>query len=310
MDFLEVSAKTVDDAITKACIELGLSSDQLEIQVISEGSSGFLGIGSKPAVIQVRRKKEKGSDHKSENTSTDNASEKKAETVKAEKIKNQEVRTSVQRKVSEEASADNRKEEKKTSSEEISGAKKSEKKSERENKPESKASEKKEVPVERTAEEIVTMKASASKFLDGIFKAMELPVNITIEYNQEEGSLDIDFEGDDMGILIGKRGQTLDSLQYLVSLVVNKDQKNYVRVKLDTEDYRRRRKETLENLANNIANKVRRSHHAVSLEAMNPYERRIIHSALQNNKYVETHSEGNEPYRHVVVTLKKSGYRD
>ena len=310
MDFLEVSAKTVDDAITKACIELGLSSDQLEIQVISEGSSGFLGIGSKPAVIQVRRKKEKGSDHKSENTLTDNASEKKAETVKAEKIKNLEVRTSVQRKVSEEASADNRKEEKKTSSEEISGVKKSEKKSERENKPESKASEKKEVPVERTAEEIVTMKASASKFLDGIFKAMELPVNITIEYNQEEGSLDIDFEGDDMGILIGKRGQTLDSLQYLVSLVVNKDQKNYVRVKLDTEDYRRRRKETLENLANNIANKVRRSHHAVSLEAMNPYERRIIHSALQNNKYVETHSEGNEPYRHVVVTLKKSGYRD
>ena len=157
MDFLEVSAKTVDDAITKACIELGLSSDQLEIQVISEGSSGFLGIGSKPAVIQVRRKKEKGSDHKSENTLTDNASEKKAETVKAEKIKNQEVRTSVQRKVSEEASADNRKEEKKTSSEEISGVKKSEKKSERENKPESKASEKKEVPVERTAEEIVTM---------------------------------------------------------------------------------------------------------------------------------------------------------
>ena len=310
MDFLEVSAKTVDDAITKACIELGLSSDQLEIQVISEGSSGFLGIGSKPAVIQVRRKKEKGSDHKSENTLTDNASEKKAETVKAEKIKNQEVRTSVQRKVSEEASADNRKEEKKTSSEEISGVKKSEKKSERENKPESKASEKKEVPVERTAEEIVTMKASASKFLDGIFKAMELPVNITIEYNQEEGSLDIDFEGDDMGILIGKRGQTLDSLQYLVSLVVNKDQKNYVRVKLDTEDYRRRRKETLENLANNIANKVRRRHHAVSLEAMNQYERRIIHSALQNNKYVETHSEGNEPYRHVVVTLKKSGYRD
>lgn len=310
MDFLEVSAKTVDDAITKACIELGLSSDQLEIQVISEGSSGFLGIGSKPAVIQVRRKKEKGSDNKPENTSTDKASEKKAEPVKAEKSGNQEVSTSVQRKVSEEASADNRKEEKKTSSEDISGAKKSEKKSERENKPESKASEKKEVPVERTAEEIVTMKASASKFLDGIFKAMELPVNITIEYNQEEGSLDIDFEGDDMGILIGKRGQTLDSLQYLVSLVVNKDQKNYVRVKLDTEDYRRRRKETLENLANNIANKVRRSHHAVSLEAMNPYERRIIHSALQNNKYVETHSEGNEPYRHVVVTLKKSGYRD
>ena len=300
MDFLEVSAKTVDDAITKACIELGLSSDQLEIQVISEGSSGFLGIGSKPAVIQVRRKEEKGSDPKSENTSANIASEKKEQPVKPEKIENQEEKASGQCEVPEEASANHKEEEKKTSSEEISDTKKSE----------TRASEKKEIPVERTAEEIVTMKASASKFLDGIFKAMELPVNITIEYNREEGSLDIDFEGDDMGILIGKRGQTLDSLQYLVSLVVNKDQKNYVRVKLDTEDYRRRRKETLENLANNIANKVRRSHHAVSLEAMNPYERRIIHSALQNNKYVETHSEGNEPYRHVVVTPKKGGYRD
>jgi len=126
-----------------------------------------------------------------------------------------------------------------------------------------------------------------------------------MEYNREFGSLDIDFSGEDMGILIGKRGQTLDSLQYLVSLVVNRDQKDYVRVKLDTENYRKRRKETLENLAKNIAYKVRRSRKPVSLEPMNPYERRIIHSALQNNKYVETYSEGNEPYRHVVVTLKK-----
>ena len=149
------------------------------------------------------------------------------------------------------------------------------------------------------------MKASASKFLDGVFKAMELPVDITMEYHRETGSLDIDFSGADMGILIGKRGQTLDSLQYLVSLVVNKDQKEYVRVKLDTEDYRKRRKETLENLAKNIAYKVRRTRKPVSLEPMNPYERRIIHSALQGNKYVETYSEGNEPYRHVVIALKR-----
>ena len=162
-----------------------------------------------------------------------------------------------------------------------------------------------EPPVPKTDEEIVTMKASAQKFLAGVFQAMELPVDIHMEYNQELGSLDIDFSGDDMGILIGKRGQTLDSLQYLVSLVVNRDQKDYVRVKLDTENYRKRRKETLENLAKNIAYKVRRSRKTVSLEPMNPYERRIIHSALQNNKYVETYSEGNEPYRHVVVTLKK-----
>ena len=164
---------------------------------------------------------------------------------------------------------------------------------------------KEEAPVEKTEEEIVTMKASASRFLDGVFKAMELPVDITMEYHKETGSLDIDFAGEDMGILIGKRGQTLDSLQYLTSLVVNKDQKDYVRVKLDTEDYRKRRKETLENLAKNIAYKVRRTRKPVSLEPMNPYERRIIHSALQNNKYVETYSEGNEPYRHVVVALKK-----
>ncbi len=135
---------------------------------------------------------------------------------------------------------------------------------------------------------------------------MDLPVNITMDYEQETGSLSIDFEGPDMGILIGKRGQTLDSLQYLASLVVNKNQEHYVRVKLDTENYRKRRKETLENLAKNIAYKVRRTRRSVSLEAMNPYERRIIHSALQGNKYVETYSEGNEPYRHVIVAPKKS----
>ena len=137
---------------------------------------------------------------------------------------------------------------------------------------------------------------------------MELGVEITIEYNKENGNLEIDFAGEDMGILIGKRGQTLDSLQYLTSLVVNKNENSYVRVKLDTENYRSRRKDTLENLAKNIAFKVKKTRKPVSLEPMNPYERRIIHSALQSNKFVETYSEGNEPYRHVVVALKKNAY--
>jgi spoIIIJ-associated protein len=281
MDFLEVSAKTVDDAITKACIDLGLSSDQLDIQVISEGSAGFLGLGSKPAVIQVRKKEIP------EEKPEVQVKEKSAE--KTEKVSRPKHAASKEKKA--EKSQKPAKAEAKTSADEAVNAEESPKK---------------EAVVERTDEEVVTMKAAASGFLEGVFKAMDLPVNITMTYNKEDDSLDIDFEGEDMGILIGKRGQTLDSLQYLVSLVVNKDQKTYVRVKLDTEDYRRRRRETLENLAKNIAYKVRRSRRSVSLEAMNPYERRIIHSALQNNRYVETHSEGNEPYRHVVVTAKRA----
>lgn len=281
MDFLEVSAKTVDDAITKACIDLGLSSDQLDIQVISEGSAGFLGLGSKPAVIQVRKKEIP------EEKPEVQVKEKSAE--KTEKVSRPKHAASKEKKA--EKSQKPAKAEAKTSADEAVNAEESPKK---------------EAVVERTDEEVVTMKAAASGFLEGVFKAMDLPVNITMTYNKEDDSLDIDFEGEDMGILIGKRGQTLDSLQYLVSLVVNKDQKAYVRVKLDTEDYRRRRRETLENLAKNIAYKVRRSRRSVSLEAMNPYERRIIHSALQNNRYVETHSEGNEPYRHVVVTAKRA----
>ena len=130
-------------------------------------------------------------------------------------------------------------------------------------------------------------------------------VQITSKYNTTDGCLEVDFEGEDMGILIGKRGQTLDSLQYLTSLVVNKGKSDYIRVKLDTEDYRRRRKETLENLARGIAYKVKKTRKPVVLEPMNPSERRIIHSALQGNKFVETVSEGEEPYRHVVVKLKR-----
>ena len=265
MEFIEVSAKTVDDAITKACIELGVSSDKLDIQVISEGSSGFLGFGSKPAVIRAGKKPE-------EEVVVEKKEVRPEKEVKEEPhVKPQQEKKEVKKEVSKPA-----------------------KKPAEESKPEI-----------RTEEEIVAMKKTAQDFLSGVFGAMELPVEITMEYNQENGSLDIDFAGEDMGILIGKRGQTLDSLQYLTSLVVNKEQKEYVRVKLDTENYRKRRKETLENLARNIAYKVKKTRRPVSLEPMNPYERRIIHSALQNNKFVETYSEGNEPYRHVVVAPKR-----
>ncbi len=142
-------------------------------------------------------------------------------------------------------------------------------------------------------------------FLKDVFEKMELEVEILTKYDDIDGSIDVELKGPEMGVLIGKRGQTLDSLQYLTNLAVNRKSDNYLRVKIDTEDYRRRRKETLENFAKNVAFKVKRTKRPVALEAMNPYERRIIHSALQNDKFVVTHSEGEEPYRHVVVTLKK-----
>lgn len=207
MNIVEVSGKTVEDAVTEALIQLGCTSDQIEYEVIEKGSSGFLGIGSKQAKI------------------------------KAWKTVGPEV--------------------------------------------------------------------AVDEFLKDVFKAMDMEVEIDIQQNEENDSMDIDLKGQDMGILIGKRGQTLDSLQYLVSLVANKKSENYIRVKLDTENYRKRRKDTLENLARNIAYKVKRTKRSVTLEPMNPYERRVIHSALQNDRYVSTHSEGDEPFRHVVVTLKR-----
>ena len=207
MEFTEFSAKTVDDAITEACQKLMVPSDKLEYEVVEEGSSGFLGIGAKPAIIRAKAKS--------------------------------------------------------------------------------------------------SVADVAKDFLKDVFEAMNMAVVVDVQYDEENKNVDIELSGDEMGVLIGKRGQTLDSLQYLVSLVVNKDSEEYIRVKVDTEDYRKRRKETLENLAKNIAYKVKRTKRSVSLEPMNPYERRIIHSALQNDKYVTTHSEGEEPFRRVVVTLKK-----
>ena len=207
MDFQKFSAKTVSDAITEACKVLGVTSDKLDYVVKEEGSSGFLGIGAKDAVIEAK------------------------------------VKSSVT--------------------------------------------------------------DIAKIFLNDVFQAMNMTVVINAEYKEEEKELFIDLSGDDMGVLIGKRGQTLDSLQYLVSLIVNKESTDYIRVKVDTENYRKRRQDTLENLAKNIAFKVKRTKRTVSLEPMNPYERRIIHSALQNDKFVTTHSEGDEPFRHVVVTMKR-----
>ena len=308
-DYIQFSAKTKSEAITKACIELGASSDQLEIQVISEGSNGFFGIGSKPAVIKVR---------KIEPVSEEEEMKEIVETVKLDSFKEE---APVQEEKKTEAIKPVKKEikEPKAVSEKPRQPKPVKERAAKEKQPrefrepkEKQVREKTTKPVKPVEiltdpEEIKEVENRAKVFLRDVFASMNLgEVEITSEYNTTDGSLEVDFEGEDMGILIGKRGQTLDSLQYLTSLVVNKGKSNYIRVKLDTEDYRKRRKETLENLARGIAYKVRKTRKPVILEPMNPYERRIIHSALQGNKFVETVSEGEEPYRHVVVKLKRN----
>lgn len=337
MEFREITAKTVDEAITKACLELGTSSDNLEITVVREGTNGFFGIGSKPAIIKVRkkmeeeefdilaelRKEEKKEKQRKETVRKEVKREPKKEVKKEDKKEQKEPKKEVKKEaaskepkkeVKKEASKPQKKENKQAQKENAKQAPAKEAAKEnvktpakgaapkKEPKQENKREERK--PVVRTEEQVSAMKEPADKFLKGVFRAMELPVEITLVYDKDTDCLEVDFEGEDMGILIGKRGQTLDSLQYLTSLVVNKEQEDYVRVKLDTENYRSRRKDTLENLARNIAYKVRKTRKAVVLEPMNPYERRIIHSALQGNKFVETYSEGNEPYRHVVVVYK------
>lgn len=211
MEYREFTGKTVEDAVMEAAIKLETTSDKLDYEILEKGSSGFLGIGSKPAKIKARKLME---------------------------------------------------------------------------------------TVDRVEE-----------FLADVFAAMQIDAKIEITENKEENTMNVDLSGEDMGVLIGKRGQTLDSLQYIISLVVNKESDSYIRIKVDTENYRERRKATLENLAKNLAYKVKRTRRPVSLEPMNPYERRVIHSVLQNDRYVETHSEGEEPYRKVVITLKKD-YRE
>ncbi len=253
MEYMEFKGKTKNDAITEACKHFSVPSDELDYEVIDEGKTGFLGMGSRPAFIKARVKEEK-----EEVTETVEL----LETLVVESVP-----------VDEAKSKDNNKND--------------------------------------IVHEDIDVEAVTKKFLADVFAAMGISVEITVKYEEEPKSLDVDLNGDEMGVLIGKRGQTLDSLQYLISLVVNKGTTEYIRVKVDTENYRQRRKETLENLAKNISYKVKRTRRPVSLEPMNPYERRIIHSALQNDKYVTTHSEGEEPFRRVVVTPKKdSNYND
>ena len=254
MEIITVSKKTVEEAITEACIQLGLASTDVEVEVIEKGSAGFLGIGAKQAVIKAWKKVENKENKKEVKKVVE---EPKQKEVKAEAIS---VVEELNKEVAETG--------------------------------------------EKLAEVEPQTKEACEKFLTDVLKTMGMEVTLTSEID-EDGSLNINMEGDNMGILIGKRGQTLDSLQYLTNRVANKMQNGYVRVKLDTENYRQRRKETLENLATNIAHKVKRTKRSVSLEPMNPYERRIIHSALQSDKYISTHSEGEEPYRRVVVTLNR-----
>ena len=310
-DYIQFSAKTKNEAITKACIELGVSSDQLDIQVVREGSSGFFGFGSKPAIIKVR---------KLQQASAESEIEKIVDSVKLESFKEekkapkqapkQNAKPSYKPEKKEEpvkeANEAVKEKPQKPVKEKISHEKPAKEPKERVQK-ERQTKPAREIEVITDPEEIREIEERAVVFLKEVFASMDLgEVQVTSKYNTKDGCLEVDFEGEDMGILIGKRGQTLDSLQYLTSLVVNKGKSTYIRVKLDTEDYRRRRKETLENLARGIAYKVKKTRKPVVLEPMNPYERRIIHSALQGNKFVETVSEGEEPYRHVVVKLKRN----
>ena len=293
-EYREFSEKTVEDAITAACQALLVTSDRLEYVVADEGSQGFLGIGARNAVIRARVKSEhddfaKEAESVKEVLTGDEtfaAPEKKEETAAAETAVSEEKRPRRRRNR-------NKKQAESAAEEAIKAAPAEPKKSRKhEEKP-------------LTEEQVMEVKERADAFLTQVFQAMGMDVDIDLKYDDASHILTTSFNGDDMGVLIGKRGQTLDSLQYLVSLVVNKGLDSYVHVKADTENYRERRKKTLENLAKNISSRVKRTGHAVSLEPMNPYERRIIHSALQGDKYCTTYSEGDEPFRRVVVTLKK-----
>ena len=405
MSYKEFRAKTVDDAITQACMEYSVTSDKLDYEVVQEASSGFFGFfGGKDAVIKARvrteqefaaeaaaiekaekkdalltqapgtlpkekkveRKENKRPEKKQEkkpekkfDKKPEKKAEKKAEVkaevkpdkpevksdpkpeetpavedknsagrfVSADEIEKRAAAAAAKAEAEGFTGQEERTEKKKNSRRDgkrdgrnnrRDRGRKNDKRDDRrkksaqtfvtvEEKPHKPSQPKPEREVlPKSEEEVAEIMNLARTFLEDVFRCMDTKVEITMEYNQKEGCLGCTFAGEEMGILIGKRGQTLDSLQYLTSLVINKNKSDYTRVKLDTEDYRARRADTLENLSRNIAYKVKRSRKAVALEPMNPYERRIIHSALQNNKFVETYSEGEEPYRHVVVAPKRS----
>ena len=335
-EYIEITEKTVDDAITTACQRLSVTSNRLDYIVVQREKSGFLGIGAKPAIIKARVKDAADAtqailddvigkaEKKIQKELTGKSSEKKETKVSVPAAKEE---TKAPKKAEKEVKSE-KKDAEKAEKKEVKEKDKENKKSNKKNKKKTSAPKKAEkepaaapaAPVEEKAapapkkkavipqltdEKIAEIKKAAHDFLVGVFKTMDMNVEISEEYQKETGILTVNMEGEDMGILIGKRGQTLDSLQYLVSLVVNKDVDGYIHVKADTENYRERRKKTLENLAKNIAFKVKRTRQPVALEPMNPYERRIIHSALQDEKFITTYSEGEEPYRKVVVALKK-----
>ena len=288
---IRVSAKTLDDAITEALIQLGVTSDRLEYNVIEKGSAGFLGIGMKQAVIEAWKKEDKEEEEflkAVEETIRENPV--KEYFAKEDNVKEDDVK---EHQAEEAAKKEEVVREEKTEKEEASAN----------------AKEEKSEPVSVKEKELLAKVEDETiryveQFVKDTLKAMDMDVEITSSIDKD-GALYVDMKGENMGILIGKRGQTLDSLQYLTNRVANKHQSGYVRVKLDTENYRARREETLKHLAKNIAHKVKRNRRPVILEPMNPYERRIIHSTLQSDPYVTTHSEGEEPYRKVVVTLKR-----
>ncbi len=284
MDYIEVSGRTKEEAVIKASMELETPSDELDIDVISEGSKGFLGFGNKPFVIKARKRQTEKTEsiEKTEETQEAAAEERIQPEVMPADIQQPEQKPSAyEQKVVEHKALEQKTPEQ-----------------HRNHKPRKEA---RKIEVLTDDGQIEAVKQRAEAFLSDVFQAMGISVQMESVYNKEDGSLTLDFSGENMGILIGKRGQTLDSLQYLTGLVLNKGNNVYVKVKLDTENYRARRKETLENLAKGIAGRVRKTKKPVVLEAMNPYERRIIHSTLQGNRNVETFSEGEEPYRHVVV---------
>lgn len=278
MEYQNFKGKTVEDALTNASIALGMTSDHISYEVIDKGSVGFLGFASKDAVIRVRLGEDSEEDAKKEDIAheADSATAANQESI----VENRENREEDDKESSEPDQL-------KSVSDDPSHAKDQDKKN-----------------LSISDDELSKVEDVAENFLNDVFDKMGLTVSIKKDYDQESKSLNLDLVGPDMGVIIGKRGQTLDSLQYLTNLVVNRKTSNYVRVKIDTENYRERRKETLENLAHNVAYKVKKTRRPVALESMNPYERRVIHAALSEDPYVTTHSEGEEPYRHVVVTLK------
>ena len=363
-DYMEFSAKTVDEAITKALLELGISSDRLEYEVIEKGSTGILGMFTRPAVIRVAKpakdedeylletpeREEKASEKNSRGESLGKGAAKES-SEKESSEKDAAGQSSEKESFGEKTEGENSEKEisgrtsvGEASHREMSGkgaakealakepvksrpagrdypknparehhkntrnADRGEKNFSRKAEPTEKSVIEKPVLVKPEDPAMLELLKKVEKFLGDLFGAMQMPVQIETGFDAEEKTVLVNLTGGEMGVLIGKRGQTLDSIQYLCSLVANKGEEEYFRVKVDTENYRERRKETLETLARNISFKVKRTKRPISLEPMNPYERRVIHAALQNDKYVVTRSEGVEPYRHIVISPKNTRY--